>query len=101
MRFARTFGLLTIAAGLLAAGDALACSANEAKLQTLRRGMTYAETVQVMGCQGRMLTGMRPQSGAFSTIEWIGSELPGISYTEVDFQDDRLVSFTSGRLKGL
>jgi hypothetical protein len=99
---ARTFALLSLATlGALCAGDALACSANESKLQTLRRGMTYPEAAQVMGCDGTTISRALPQSGEFATVEWSGSELFGITRTQLDFQDGRLLSFTTGRRAGL
>ncbi len=98
----RTFALFFLAAlGTLAASDAFACSANEAKLQALRRGMTYSEATQVMGCDGTAVSHAQPQSGEFSTVEWSGSELAGITRTQLDFQDGRLLSFTTGRRAGL
>ena len=92
---------IVTAAGLLAAGNAWACSATTDKLQALRRGMTYEQAAEVMGCSGTPLSAASPQSGDYATVEWNGSELPGLSRTQIDFQNGRLLSFTTGRRAGL
>jgi len=90
-----------VATGLLAAGHAEACSANADKLQALRRGMTYEQTIEVMGCDGTTVSLASPASGEYATVEWNGSELPGLTRTQIDFQNGRLLSFTTGRRAGL
>ena|SRR5471032_2548477 len=102
MKQSSTIALFIVtAAGLLAADDAAACSATTDKLQALRRGMTYQQAVEVMGCSGTTLSPTSPQSGDHATIEWSGSELPGLTRTQIDFQNGRLLSFTTGRRAGL
>ncbi|MBV8391678.1 MAG: hypothetical protein JOY81_00705 [Alphaproteobacteria bacterium] len=101
MNRARFSALLLLTLGTLASGEALACNADEGKLQALRRGMTYQEATQVMGCEGTVVTRTGPLSGEFSTVEWNGSELAGLTRTQLDFQDGRLLSFTTGRRAGL
>ena len=97
----RSAFFIVAVAGLLAAGHAEACSANADKLQVLRRGMTYAQAVEVMGCDGATVSPASPASGEYATVEWNGSELPGLSRTQIDFQNGRLLSFTTGRRAGL
>jgi hypothetical protein len=101
MKQSSTIALFAIAAGLFTAGSAEACSANTDKLQALRRGMTYEQAVEVMGCGGVTISSSGPSSGDYTTIEWSGSELPGLSRTQIDFQNGRLLSFTTGRRAGL
>lgn len=102
MRHARAIALFILAAaGLFAASHAEACEATAGKLQALRRGMTYEQAAEVMGCSGTLLSAATPQSGDYATVEWSGSELPGITRTQIDFLNARLLSFTTARRAGL
>ena len=101
MKQSSTIALFIVTTGLFAAGSAEACSATTDKLQALRRGMSYEQAVEVMGCGGTPLSAASPQSGDYATIEWSGSELPGLTRTQIDFQNGRLLSFTTGRRAGL
>ena len=102
MMQSRTIALfIATAAGLLAASNAQACSATTDKLQALRRGMTYEQATEVMGCGGAQISAASPQSGDYATVEWSGSELPGITRTQIDFLNGQLLSFTTGRRAGL
>jgi hypothetical protein len=102
MTHSRTIALFIVtAASLLTAGNAEACSATTDKLQALRRGMTYEQATEVMGCSGTRISAASPQSGDYATVEWNGSELPGVTRTQIDFLNGRLLSFTTGRRAGL
>lgn len=101
MKKSPTIALFVVTAGLFAAGSAEACSATTDKLQALRRGMTYEQATEVMGCSGTPISPTTPQSGDYATVEWNGSELPGLTRTQIDFQNGRLQSFTTGRRAGL
>ncbi len=93
--------LALLAAGAsLAAGCASSCSASSEKLSALRRGMTYAETAQIMGCDGTQVSRASVASGGFATVEWGGPRRPLSTHTLMDFQDGRLVSFTTGQRFG-
>jgi hypothetical protein len=86
---------LSIAA--LASGCATTCAANPDKLAALRRGMTYDETVRIMGCEGKGVTEQGPRSGAFSIVEWDGPESILFTRTQIDFLEGRLLSYTTGK----
>src|SRR5471032_63897 len=101
MKQSSTIALFIVtAAGLLAADDAAACSANTDKLQALRRGMTYQQAVEVMGCGGTPISAAGTLADNYGTVEWEGSELSGLTRTQIDFQNGRLLSFTTGRRAG-
>ena len=94
------FGLLLLL-GSLAAGCASACGVNDAKLNELRRGMTYDEAAAVMGCDGRQVSAASVASGDFSTVEWDGPASRISTRTQIDFENGRLLSFTTERRFGL
>ncbi|MBS0521394.1 MAG: hypothetical protein JSR90_22035 [Proteobacteria bacterium] len=85
----------------LAAGCVSPCTANSEKLSALRRGMSYAETAQVMGCEGTQVSRASVESGALATMAWGGPDRPLSTHTLVEFQDGRLLSFTTGQRYGL
>jgi hypothetical protein len=94
--------LCLLAAGAsLAAGCASSCSASPEKLSALRRGMTYAETAQIMGCEGTQVSRASVASGELATVEWGGPTRPLSTHTLMDFQDGRLLSFSTGQRFGL
>jgi hypothetical protein len=90
---------LSIAA--LGPGCATTCAANPDKLAALRRGMTYDETVRIMGCEGKGVTDQGPRSGNFSIVEWDGPESLLFTRTQIDFLEGRLLSYTTSKRGGL
>ena len=73
------------------------CYATPDKLAHLRRDMTYAEVIDVMGCAGRPLSRRGPESSAYSTVEWDGPDQIFFQSTQLDFLGDRLLSYTVAR----
>jgi len=55
----------------------------------------------VMGCGGTPISAAGPLADNYATVEWDGSELSGLTRTQIDFQNGRLLSFTTGRRAGL
>jgi hypothetical protein len=92
---------LLAALGSLAAGCASTCGADTAKLSDLRRGMSYAEAAEVMGCDGRQVSRASVASGDFATVEWDGPQSRLSTRTQLDFENGRLLSFTTSRRFGL
>jgi len=86
---------------MLLSGCAGTCRATDDKLAALRRGMTYDETVQVMGCPGKVKTTNVPASGEASTVEWDGPQSYVFMGTRVEFSGGRLMSYTTGQRAGL
>jgi len=93
--------ILVMMAAILLGGCAGTCRATDDKLAALRRGMSYEETVQVMGCPGKVTTANLPQSGEFSTVEWDGPRSYVFTGTEIDFSGGKLLSYTTGQRGGL
>ncbi len=93
---------LAIVAGLASLpGCAASCRATPDKLAHLSRGMRYDKTVEVMGCRGRLVSARTPASGDYSTVEWDGPDQRFFQRTQLDFQDGRLLSYTTERRAGL
>jgi hypothetical protein len=92
--------LLLILAVASSTGCASSCSANADKLAALKRGMSYGEATQVMGCQGWQVTPNGPDTAQLSTVEWDGPERGAVSRTQLDFRDGRLLSYTSDHRGG-
>ncbi len=90
-----------MAAAVLLSGCAGTCRATDDKLAALRRGMTYDETVQVMGCPGKITGTKAPASGEASTVEWDGPRSYVFTGTQIDFSGGRLISYTTGQRGGL
>ena len=93
-------GLVTFTAlGALAVLPACTstCTATDEKLAMLRRGMSQAEVVGVMGCAGNPVAPARTDDDV-SSLEWRG---PGtmVMATQLDFQHDRLLYYVT-RAKG-
>ena len=86
---------IAMTAAFLASGCALSCSASPQKLSALRRGMTYAETSQVMGCPGTAVTAGNPATNGYAIVEWNGPESLVFRRTRIDFQDGKLLSYTT------
>jgi hypothetical protein len=93
MTTARLLALLALASS---GGCAGGCWASGEKLGALKRGMTYAETSEIMGCSGSLVTASAPDSGGFSIVEWDGPQV--LSYrTRIEFEAGRLLSYTTER----
>ena len=90
-----------VLAATLRAGCAGTCRATDDRLAALRRDMTYEQTVQVMGCAGRLTTADAPSSGGFATVEWDGPRSYLFTGTQADFLDGKLISYTVGQRGGL
>jgi hypothetical protein len=88
---------IAIAMATLIPGCTAACGANPQRLAALRRGMTYAETAQIMGCPGTVVTANNPAGSDYATVEWSGPDSSLFTRTQVDFQDGKLLSYTTGR----
>jgi hypothetical protein len=85
-------GLLVVGSSVSVSGCAIGCGANDAKLAALRRGMSYDETIQVMGCPGTLVTGLGPRAADYAIVEWSG---PNSLFrrTRVQFEDGKLLSY--------
>jgi hypothetical protein len=93
---------LMMASGLLLLpGCADSCDATPDKLSALRRGMTYAETAQVMGCAGKVVSRQGPETAGLSTVQWHGPGPAFATRTQIDFREGRLLSFTADDVHGL
>lgn len=84
-------GMTTAAGAVWLQGCAATCNATDQKLASLRRGMSYAEAIAVMGCTGRPLPAA--EDSAVSSREWNG---PGLTMTatQLDFLDGQLLYYT-------
>ncbi|SJZ85424.1 hypothetical protein SAMN02745126_02566 [Enhydrobacter aerosaccus] len=87
--------LLLLGVAVLLPGCASGCGATTDKLAALRRGMSYDETIQVMGCSGSLVTPGAPASSAYSIVEWDGPPSRVFNRTRIDFLDGKLVSYTT------
>jgi len=83
-----------VAFATLAAGCASSCGANPSNLAALKRGMSYDETVQVMGCAGTQTSKATVASGDFATVEWDGPRPRLANRTQIDFINGQLLSYT-------
>ena len=92
--------LLLLAAASSTAGCAASCSATAGKLAALKRGMSYDEATQVMGCGGTQVTPNARATPEVSTVEWNGPERGAVSRTQLDFRDGHLLSFTTDNRGG-
>jgi hypothetical protein len=92
--------LLILAAASSTTGCASSCSANAGKLAALKRGMSYEDATQVMGCSGQQVTPNGPDTAEVSTFEWSGPARGMVSRTQLDFRDGHLLSFTTGNRGG-
>ncbi len=89
-------GLLAVLALAFTGGCAGGCWASAEKLGALKRGMTYAETSEIMGCPGSVVTAAAPDSGDFAIVEWDGPRV--LSYhTRMEFEAGKLLSYTTER----
>jgi hypothetical protein len=92
--------VLTMIGCALLSGCGATCGANPEKLAALRRGMNYEETSRIMGCPGTVVSPRGPLPGEHSTVEWSGPA-PYLSYrTQIDFLDDKLLSYTTEQRGG-
>jgi hypothetical protein len=92
--------LLLLAVASSTAGCAPSCSASADKLAALKRGMSYDEATQVMGCSGTQVTPNAPATPEVSSVEWDGPEHGVVSRTQLDFRDGHLLSFTTDNRGG-
>jgi hypothetical protein len=91
---------LAVASLSLTSGCALTCSASDQKLAELRRGMTYGEASQVMGCPGWVVSDYTPTTGDYATVEYNGpSSL--FMRTRLDFLQGKLLYYTTEARGGL
>jgi hypothetical protein len=88
-----------IAGGALISGCAGSCDANAGKLAALKRGMSVQEATGVMGCEGASVA--RSPDSDITTREWSGPGAPVVNRTQLDFEDGRLLSFTTDKRYGL
>jgi hypothetical protein len=88
--------VLLVLAGALAQGG-FAVSATAERLASLRRRMSYDETAAVMGCPGGLVTDRSPLTGEFAIVEWSGPASRVFSWTQIDFLDGKLLSYSTGR----
>ena len=89
-------GLIALTGNLAQGGCASSCGPTSDRLAALRRGMSYDEASAVMGCPGTVLTADNPASGAFSTVEWRGPASRLLGWTQLDFLDGKLLSYSTG-----
>jgi hypothetical protein len=88
-------GFAVIAAGLMS-GCGSSCGATAEKLSALQRGMSYQQSAAIMGCAGSPVSA---EDSTVSRFEWYGpSSL--FTATELDFQDDRLLYYTTRSRSG-
>ncbi|HLG45078.1 MAG TPA: hypothetical protein VKY24_02465 [Reyranella sp.] len=92
-----TLVLLVLAGALAQGGCAVSCGATPERLASLRRGMSYDETAAVMGCPGGLVTDRSPLTGEFAIVEWSGPASRVFSWTQIDFLDGKLLSYSTGR----
>jgi hypothetical protein len=86
---------LLATAATTASGCATSCAATPDKLAALKRGMTLDEATGVMGCRGMAVLGNDRDRTEIVSYEWDGPERSRVSRTQLDFQDGRLLSYTS------
>jgi hypothetical protein len=91
--------VVAVGAAILVSGCASQCGADSEKLAALRRGMSYAETSQIMGCPGALVSAASPDSGEASTVEWNGPQSIFMR-TQLEFLDGRLLFFTTSSPSG-
>ena len=95
--FVPLVGLVVVAGAMSLSACALTCRATPDKLAHLRRDMSYAETVAVMGCPGYVVSPYGPESSDYATVEWNGPASSFLQRTQIDFQDGKLLSYTTVR----
>jgi hypothetical protein len=62
--------------------------------------MSYPETAQVMGCEGKVVSPQGPEADV-ATVQWIGPGPRFATRTQLDFIDGRLLSYTTDDVHGL
>ncbi len=90
-------GLVVLGGSMSLSACAGTCGANADKLALLHRDMTYAQTAEIMGCPGRLVTRRGPESGDYTTVEWNGPDSLLFKRTRIDFLDGKLLSYTTER----
>jgi len=87
---------LSVLSGAMALpGCALSCGATTDKLANLRRGMSYDEVKQVMGCAGMTVTDYGPANADYAIVEWNGPGSMVFGRTRLDFLDGKLLSYST------
>ena len=84
---------LVLAAYASARGQEAQCVVTKTEFEALHIGMTYAEVVKLLGCDGEEIT--RSESRYASTViyAWSGSKAVSLDATmALTFQNDKLVS---------
>ncbi|HTR84789.1 MAG TPA: hypothetical protein VMI56_09935 [Reyranella sp.] len=99
MPYRRVLVLGLIACSALLSGCATSCGPTSDKLASLRRGMSVQEASTVLGCEGSSVA--RSPESAMTTFEWSGPGAPVVNRTQLDFEDGRLLSFTTDKRYGL
>lgn len=89
-------GLAALGCSVFLSGCNVACSARSDKLTALKRGMTYDEVSEIMGCGGDVVTAAGPRHEDFAIVEWAGPMIFS-NRTRMEFLDGRLVSYTTER----
>jgi hypothetical protein len=82
---------------LLVAGCAQTCRATPERLASLSRGMSYQETSNIMGCNGKPI--LVQEGDGVTTMEWGGPGSSILVATDIDFRDDKLLYYIT-RSKG-
>jgi hypothetical protein len=87
-------GLILLGASISLSACNVACSASSNKLAALKRGMSYDEVSQVMGCAGDVITAAGPEQSDYAIVEW-GGPLILSRRTRMQFLDDKLIAYTT------
>jgi hypothetical protein len=91
----RALAAVALAALVATTGCTQYCGATPEKLASLRPGMSYQETVAIMGCPGDAASTAAPASGEMSSLLWNGPDSVLFNYTQVEFFDGRLLWYTT------
>jgi hypothetical protein len=67
------------------------CRTTEDTLASLRDGMTYADVVKLIGCQGTIDNGSN--AGGQTVARWAGPGQSTFSATIITFRNDRMIAF--------
>jgi hypothetical protein len=57
--------------------------------------MSYPEAAQIMGCKGKVVSTKGPEVAELATVQWVGPGPRFATRTQLDFQDGRLLSYTT------
>jgi hypothetical protein len=73
----------------------MTCEANSQKLSALRRGVSYDEASDTMGCPGWTVPEHGPATGSYETVEWNGPGSALFRRTRLNFLQGKLLSYTT------